>query len=58
MELVSRLEERFNQLLNKISDLKEENQHLRREVEAERETRRDIESRIDQLLEKIQNELD
>ncbi|MBI9081629.1 MAG: cell division protein ZapB [Pseudodesulfovibrio sp.] len=58
MELVSQLEERFNKLLNKISELKEENQRLREEVEAERETRHDIESRIDTLLGKIQNELE
>ncbi len=58
MELVSQLEERFNELLNKIQGLKEENQHLREEVEAEKETRRDIESRIDTLLGKIQNELE
>jgi cell division protein ZapB len=38
--------------------LKEENQRLREEVEAERQTRRDIESRIDTLLEKIKSELE
>ena len=58
MEIVAQLEERFNKLINKISDLKEENQRLREEVEAERDTRRDIESRIDTLLEKIQKELE
>ena len=58
MELVAQLEERFAALLNKISELKVENQRLREEVEAERQTRRDIESRIDTLLEKIQNELE
>ncbi len=58
MEIVAQLEERFNKLINKISALKEENQRLREEVEAERNTRRDIESRIDILLEKIQNELE
>ena len=58
MELVAQLEERFNRLLNKINDLKEENQRLREEVESEKQTRRDIESRIDTLLEKIQNELE
>jgi len=58
MELVAQLEDRFSKLLNKISQLKEENQRLREEVEAEKQTRRDIESRIDTLLEKIQNELE
>ena len=58
MELVTQLEERFNMLLNKINVLKEENQRLKGEVEAERQTRKDIESRIDTLLEKIQNELE
>ncbi|QJB56390.1 hypothetical protein [Pseudodesulfovibrio sp. zrk46] len=58
MEIVDQLEERFGKLLNKIIDLKDENQRLREEVEAERDKRRDIESRIDTLLEKIQNELE
>ena len=58
MELVIELEERFNKLLNKISELKEENQRWREEVEAEKETRCEIESRINTLLEKIRNELD
>jgi cell division protein ZapB len=58
MEIVAQLEERFDKLMNKISELKEENQRLREEVEAERDTRRDIESRIDTLLEKIQKELE
>ncbi|MGL1860984.1 MAG: cell division protein ZapB [Pseudodesulfovibrio sp.] len=58
MEIVAQLEERFYKLVNKIESLKEENQRLREEVEAEKETRRDIESRIDILLGKIQNELE
>ena len=58
MELVAQLEERFSKLLNKINELKDENQLLREEVEAEKQTRHDIESRIDTLLEKIQNELE
>ena len=58
MEIVAQLEQRFNELVNKIKELKEENQRLREEVEAERQTRRDIESRIDTLLEKIRSELE
>lgn len=58
MEIVDRLEERFNELLHKISVLKEENERLKGEVEAEKQVRRDIESRIDTLLGKIQNELE
>ncbi len=58
MEIVAQLEERFYKLVNKIESLKEENQRLREEVEAEKETRRDIESRIDILLGKLQNELE
>ncbi len=45
-------------MLNKIEGLKEENQRLREEVEAEKELRHDIETRIDTLLGKIQNELE
>ena len=58
MEIVAQLEQRFNELVHKIKELKEENQRLREEVEAERQTRRDIESRIDTLLEKISSELE
>ncbi|MEF2229432.1 MAG: hypothetical protein V3571_00735 [Pseudodesulfovibrio sp.] len=58
MELVAQLEQRFNELINRIKALKDENQRLREEVEAERQTRRDIESRIDTLLEKIHGELE
>jgi len=58
MELVTQLEERFNALLNKINELKNDNQRLREEIETEKATRREIESRIDSLLEKIQNELE
>ncbi|WP_338669197.1 hypothetical protein [Pseudodesulfovibrio methanolicus] len=58
MELVAKLEERFNGLLNKIAELKEENQRLKGEAEAERRLRTEIESRIDTLLEKIENELE
>lgn len=58
MELVARLEERFNELLNNIKELKQENQRLREEVEAEKRNKHDIESRIDALLEKINHELE
>ncbi|EGB15084.1 hypothetical protein DND132_1878 [Pseudodesulfovibrio mercurii] len=58
MELVAKLEERFNGLLNKIAELKEENQRLKEEAESERQLRQDIEARINTLLEKIQNELE
>jgi len=58
MELVAKLEERFNGLLNKIAELKEENQRLKEEAEAERRLRTEIESRIDTLLEKIETELE
>jgi len=58
MEIVDRLEDKFNGLINKISELKEENQRLREQVEAETSKRRDIESRIDAILDKIQNELE
>jgi len=58
MEIVDRLEEKFNGLLNKINELKEENQRLKEQVESEKQTRRDIESRIDTLLDKVQSELE
>ena len=58
MELVEKLEDRFNKMLNMINELKQDNQRLREEVEAERELRRDIETRIDKLLGKIQSELE
>ncbi|WP_319582335.1 hypothetical protein [uncultured Pseudodesulfovibrio sp.] len=58
MELVAKLEERFNGLLNKVAELKEENQRLKDEVETERLLRDEIESRINSLLEKIETELE
>jgi len=58
MEIVDRLEEKFNGLSNKINELKEENQRLKEQVESEKQTRRDIESRIDTLLDKVQSELE
>ncbi|SOB58411.1 conserved protein of unknown function [Pseudodesulfovibrio profundus] len=58
MEIVDRLEEKFNGLLHKINELKEENQRLKEQVESEKQTRRDIESRIDTLLDKVQSELE
>lgn len=58
MEIVDRLEEKFNGLLHKINELKEENQRLKEQVESEKQTRRDIEARIDTLLDKVQSELE
>lgn len=57
MELVERLEKRFEELLNKVAELQEENQHLREQLESEKAGRQEVSSRIETLLERIQGEI-
>ena len=58
MEVVDRLEERFNDMLKQIKELKQENQLLRQEVERGREARDTVRERIESLLGRVQQELD
>lgn len=58
MELVDKLEDRFNDLLNKISELKEENQRLKEALGAEGVGRQELQLRMERLLARIQEELE
>ena len=42
----------FNEMLNKMKSLEEENQRLSEQLEQETENRRQIQSRIERLLER------
>jgi|GEM_PF-1519327 cell division protein ZapB len=58
MELVTRLEERFEQLVNKINELKSENQRLKDALETEKANREEARTRIEALIERIQGEIE
>ncbi len=58
MELIARLEERFDKMLNKIKQLEEENQFLLEELEQERNKREEVRSRIESLLGKVETDLE
>lgn len=58
MELVTRLEERFEQLVNKINELKSENQRLKDALEIEKANREEARTRIEALIERIQGEIE
>lgn len=54
MELIERLEARFGEMLQRIHQLEEENTALSAQVESEAGKRREIQDRIEALLEKVQ----
>lgn len=58
MELVTRLEERFEQLINKINELKSENERLKQEFATERANREEARTRIEALIDRIQGEIE
>ncbi|WP_187170531.1 hypothetical protein [Salidesulfovibrio onnuriiensis] len=58
MDMVTRLEEKFDQLLKKIDELKNENQHLKEELELERGSRGEAMERLEALLQRIEGELE
>lgn len=58
MELIARLEERFDTMLNKIKQLEEENQFLLEELEQEKNKREEVRSRIESLLGKVETDLE
>jgi cell division protein ZapB len=57
MELIERLEARFDELMARVRQLEEENQALALQVEAEAGKRREIQNRIEALLVKVQASL-
>lgn len=56
MEIIARLESKFDEMLNKIKTLEEENQRLTALVEQETDNRRQVQSRIERLLERIEEQ--
>ncbi len=57
MELIERLEARFDQLMLRVQQLEEENLALAAQVEAEAGKRREVQDRIEALLVKVQASL-
>jgi len=58
MELIERLEARFEQLIARVQQLEEENRALAEQKEAEAGKRREIQDRIEALLVKVQASLE
>ena len=58
MELIAQLEAKFDQLIEKIKELEEENARLNREMEQVSSGRDEIRTRIERLLLKIRSEID
>lgn len=58
MEIVIQLEQKFEKLINKIKELKEENSLLKQQLEQERGNRDELRSRIENLLNKVQEAMD
>jgi cell division protein ZapB len=58
MELIEKLEARFEELLSRVQQLEEDKLALAAQVEAEAGKRREVQDRIEALLEKVQHSLD
>jgi len=58
MELIERLEARFDELLLRVRQLEEDNRALAAQVETEAGKRQEVQDRIESLLEKVQASLD
>lgn len=58
MEIIEQLEQRFERLLHRIKELEEENQLLKQELESEVHTKEAVNARIENLLSKIQEEIE
>ncbi|MDO9631391.1 MAG: hypothetical protein Q7I92_05770 [Humidesulfovibrio sp.] len=58
MELIERLEARFEQLMERVRQLEEENRSLAEQKEAETAKRREVQDRIEALLVKVQASLE
>ena len=56
MELLERLEQRFEEMNTKIQALEEENRRLRDELEQERQNKQAVHERIEKLLGRLQEE--
>lgn len=58
MELIEKLEARFGELLGRVHQLEEDNRELAAQLEAELGKKREVQQRIEALLEKVQASLD
>jgi cell division protein ZapB len=58
MELIEKLEARFEQLMARVRQLEEENRTLAEQNEAEVGKRREVQDRIEALLVKVQASLE
>ena len=58
MELIEKLESRFGELLGRVRQLEEDNRELAVQLEAELGKRREVQERIEALLQKVQTALD
>ncbi|WP_089275334.1 hypothetical protein [Humidesulfovibrio mexicanus] len=54
MELIERLEARFEELMTRVRQLEEENLTLAGQLEAEAGKRKEVQDRIEALLTKVQ----
>ena len=57
MELIERLETRFEELMMRVQQLEEENRTLAAQVETEAGKRQEVQDRIEALLVKVQASL-
>lgn len=57
MEAIIQLEERFTRMAQRIRDLEQENRLLKEELESEKTGKRTVQERIEQLLNRIQEEI-
>lgn len=58
MELIAQLEAKFDQLIEKIKELEEENARLSHELEQASSGRDEIRTRVERLLTRIRSEID
>lgn len=58
MEIIAQLEAKFDQLIEKIKELEEENARLNQELERVGSGRDEIRTRIERLLARIRSEID
>ncbi len=57
MEAIIQLEERFTRMTQRIRELEQENRLLKEELESEQVGKRTVQERIEQLLNRIQEEI-
>ena len=55
MEVLNRLEDKIDELLQLVQDLEQENQRLRDELTKEQQNKENVLKRLDDLLQKLQD---